>query len=937
MDNNDNNNNSLSLINTENENYSKNKNKKNKYLKIILIFSILLIIILISLIIFLIVKKDNKNNKKNTFEHLIRLKNWSGCSNNSISLTGEQISSGKYNKNVDKVFINAPSEWTVVTAMGLLNGESLDIFFENNLNFTNKTQFDNDWYFKSYFDLENINENSLILLHIHGINYKGELYIDGKKYEEKILIGTFIKYTIDITNYLDYSKKTHIILFSIKRPHNQWGGRQYENETDLSISFVDWNPEAPDSNMGIWQPVDVEILENKTITVSSSLISTLYDDKNDIADVSIRLIFYNWGNETYNLTGNFSIGDNITCDFSLLDENIEPKKEKILDITSDDCSFLKIKNPKLWWPYQMGTPYLYNLSIYIDSPFPYYYTKLIGLREISSELSSDNNKRVYLINHKKLLLKGAGWTPDLFLRMSSEKYLKHINYVKDMGLNVIRLEGKFEHDEFYSLCDQYGILIIDGFNCGDAWQRWKNWSDEVLSLAKESLKSLLRKLGIHPSLLIFIQGSDYPPQDRVEKEFNKIFESEKWPNQILTSATSQESNITSYTGVKMTGPYSWVPPHYFYFDENETYGGFWGFLTEGGPGENPLRYGSYNLTFKEDNIKWPLNESIWYYHCGNVVSKFSTLNFFLTPIEERFGKIKNFDDFQKKSMISVYDSHRAMFEAYIVNRYISTGLIHWMLNNAWPGNIWHLYDYYFIPTPSYFAVKKANEKIHALYTYNDSSIYLVNNYFQDCCCDLNLSYYLFDENGKEFNNNNFTLKKCLKGDSNELITTLNETIYKTNVIFLHIIIEYYENKNDKIYSSNTYLLNKEMDIMDYSESTFYNVGIVKYANFTIIENLEKTEININNIKTINLNDSYAQTTFDIQNVGNTLAFVIEIFLINKNSNKLYSPIFYNDNYFSLKPSEKNNIVVIYKIEENNKNNPSIKINGWNTILNNNNI
>ena len=151
------------------------------------------------------------------------------------------------------------------------------------------------------------------------------------------------------------------------------------------------------------------------------------------------------------------------------------------------------------------------------------------------------------------------------------------------------------------------------------------------------------------------------------------------------------------------------------------------------------------------------------------------------------------------------------------------------------------------------------------------------------------------------------------------------------------MFEYYENKNDKIYSSNTYLLNKEMDIMDYSESTFYNVGIVKYANFTIIENLEKTEININNIKTINLNDSYAQTTFDIQNVGNTLAFVIEIFLINKNSNKLYSPIFYNDNYFSLKPSEKNNIVVIYKIEENNKNNPSIKINGWNTILNNNNI
>jgi len=933
MDNIGNDNKLLSLINHEKKQNSINKNKKNKNLKIYLIFVILLIIILIVLIIFIILEKNNKKKKNKNNYFLIRLNNWSGCSNKSISLSGEEISSGKYNNIVDKVFIKAPPEWTVVTAMGLLNGESLDIFFENNLNFTNKTQFDDNWYFKSYFDLENITKNYLILLHIHGINYQGELYIDGKKYK-KIIIGTFIKYSIDITNYLDYKKKTHIILFSIKKPHNQWGGKKYENETDLSISFVDWNPEAPDSNMGIWQPVDVEIFERKAITVLSSLITTLYDDKNDMADVSIRIILYNWGRDKYKLKGNFSIGDEITCDFSTLKKKIEPQKEEIIDITSDNCSILKIKNPKLWWPYQMGTPYLYNLSIYIDSPFPYYYTKLIGLREVSSELSSDNKKRVYLINKKKLLLKGAGWTPDLFLRMSSEKYLKHINYVKDMGLNVIRLEGKFEHDEFYSLCDQYGILIIDGFNCGDAWERWRNWSDYVLSLAKESLKSLLRKLSIHPSLLIFIQGSDFPPLDLVEIEFNEIFKTEKWPNQILTSATAKISNVSGYTGVKMTGPYSWVPPHYFYFDINETYGGFWGFLTEGGPGENPLRYGSYNLTFKEENLKWPLNESIWYYHCGNVVSKFSTLNFFLTPIEERFGNIKNFEDFQKKSMVTIYDSHRAMFEAYIINRYISTGLIHWMLNNAWPGNIWHLYDYYFYPTPSYFAVKKANEKIHALYTYNDSSIYLVNNYFQEFCCNLNLSYYIFDEDGKEFHNNNFTIKNCIKGDSNLFITKFDDENI-TNVFFLHIIIEYNENKNDKIYSSNTYLLNKEMDIMNYTGSSFYNVEILKYANFKIIENLEKTEIKINNIKTINLNDTYAQTTFDIQNVGNTLAFVIEIILINKNNNKLYSPIFYNDNYFSLIPSEKNNIIVIYKIEENNNNEPYIKINGWNTIFNNN--
>ena len=38
-----------------------------------------------------------------------------------------------------------------------------------------------------------------------------------------------------------------------------------------------------------------------------------------------------------------------------------------------------------------------------------------------------------------------------------------------------------------------------------------------------------------------------------------------------------------------------------------------------------------------------------------------------------------------------------MFEAFARNKYTSTGVIQWMLNNAWPSMIWHLYDYYLRP------------------------------------------------------------------------------------------------------------------------------------------------------------------------------------------------------------------------------------------------
>src|SRR2546427_10320426 len=69
-----------------------------------------------------------------------------------------------------------------------------------------------------------------------------------------------------------------------------------------------------------------------------------------------------------------------------------------------------------------------------------------------------------------------------------------------------------------------------------------------------------------------------------------------------------------------------------------------------------------------------------------------------------------------------YDGQRAMFEAYARNKYTSTGVIQWMLNNAWPSLIWHLYDYYLKPAGGYFGTKKACEPVHPQYSYDDKSV-----------------------------------------------------------------------------------------------------------------------------------------------------------------------------------------------------------------------
>jgi len=62
-----------------------------------------------------------------------------------------------------------------------------------------------------------------------------------------------------------------------------------------------------------------------------------------------------------------------------------------------------------------------------------------------------------------------------------------------------------------------------------------------------------------------------------------------------------------------------------------------------------------------------------------------------------------------------------MFEGYSSRKYNATGLVQWMLNSAWPSNMWHLFDFYLQTGGSYFGVKRAvAAPLHVLYAYDES-------------------------------------------------------------------------------------------------------------------------------------------------------------------------------------------------------------------------
>src|SRR5699024_1847012 len=82
------------------------------------------------------------------------------------------------------------------------------------------------------------------------------------------------------------------------------------------------------------------------------------------------------------------------------------------------------------------------------------------------------------------------------------------------------------------------------------------------------------------------------------------------------------------------------------------------------------------------------------------------------------------------AQLANYEAAPAQFEAYNARMSAddpSTGVIYWMLNNAWPSLHCHLINHYLDPAGAYFGAKKANEPVHIQYSYDDGSIMGINH------------------------------------------------------------------------------------------------------------------------------------------------------------------------------------------------------------------
>jgi exo-1,4-beta-D-glucosaminidase len=774
-------------------------------------------------------------------------------------------------------------------------------------NFSNRPMFSDSpfaasWWYRTSFQLPAAFQGREIWLNFEGINFCANIWLNGRKIARADQVaGAWRLYEFNVTD-VALPGKANTLAVEVFPP----------NQNDLAITWVDWNPAPPDKDMGIWR--DVCITTSGPVALRYPQVVTHFDLPSlKVAHLTVNAELRNASAQPVQGTLRGRIGD---VRFSQ-EVRLASSETRAVSFAPDRFPQLNVSDPRLWWPAQLGPQNLYTLSVEFEVAGKVSDQRVIqfGVREVTSEMN-EKSYRVFSINGKRILIRGGGWAPDMLLRASPKRQEAEIRYAKEMNLNTIRLEGKLEDEHFFDVCDREGMLVLAGWCCCDHWERWKNWKDEDYPIAAESLKDQVRRLRHHACVFDWLYGSDNPPPPRVEEIYVEVLKNYQWPNPYQSSATSKPTSVTGKTGLKMTGPYEYVAPSYWLADTQN--GGAHGFNTETSPGPAVPPVESLRKFLPADRL-WPINDD-WNYHAGG--GAFKTIEVFTKALNARYGNATSLEDYEWKAQAMAYEGERAMFEAYGRNKYISTGVIQWMLNNAWPSMIWHLYDYYLHPAGGYFGTKKACEPLHIQYSYDDRSIVVVNSFYEEFK-KMKVTAQVYNLDLSEKFSKTETLD--VSPDSSTRVFAIPELQGLSTTYFVRLTLE---NAAGKLASSNFYWLSAQPDVSDWKNSTWYFTPISTYADLTGLESLPKVSLKVSS-RIEHTDDAIDTFYVTVENPTQNLAFFVHPKITKEKGGDEVVPVFWEDNYFPLMPSEKRTVKAVYKMEDLEGATPAVEVDGWN--------
>lgn len=840
-------------------------------------------------------------------------KGWMIQSSQKTALKGDELSltsdkkTGWYSAEVPSTVFGCLAKYGVYK----------DVFFGKNLEKVNPTDFQCSWWYRKSFSAPD-NESTAYYLDFDGIIYRANIWLNGREIASAdTLKGTFRQFSINVSDIIRKNGE-NILAVEVFPPR----------AGDLTVGFVDWNPEAPDRGLGIWR--EVRLRSSGDVSLRYPFVISKLDTASlNTASLTVSCEAINNGSRKISGYMNMNIDGGIALKQKV---QLKPGEKKLITFNPSDYPELNIENPRIWWTHDLGKPELYDLKIgfALANKVSDNVAAKFGIRDISTYTFNKYGRehKGFKLNGRKIQVKGGGWVDQLFLMPDSIKLERQIEYVKHMNLNAIRPEGFWGNNhDLYDICDREGVLVMTGWSCQWEWPEYcgkKECDDlygcvqtpEEVELVARSWKDMIKWLRNHPSIFMWMTGSDMLPLPELERKYIEILASDDPTRPMITSAAMKKSTISGWSGMKMEGPYEYVPPVYWYTDT--LHGGAYGFNTETGPGAQVPPVESIREMIPPESL-WPINDT-WEYHCGR--NEFQTLDRYNKAMNERFGAPASLDEYCTKAQLLNYESIRPMFEAFQVNRYDATGIIQWMLNSSWPKLIWQLYGFDLLPNGAFYGTKKALEPLQAIYDYGKNEI-VVNNSSLQSYENLSLKVRVFNLGMKELLSRDIPFGLGI--NDRKVVLSLPDKISGLDkAYFIDLRIT---SGNPEPLAINQYLLSATKDEIDWNRTTWFYSPTKKQQNLLQINDLPDVKL-VSDFIFTPANDKM-NLTIELENPSDHLALSVELMVLDADSGHFIAPVYLEDNYFSLLPGEKRKIEGYCYIDDLVNKSLKLKVSGLN--------
>jgi len=398
---------------------------------------------------------------------------------------------------------------------------------------------------------------------------------------------------------------------------------------------------------------------------------------------------------------------------------------------------LTIDDPKWWWTFDLGEPYLYaaELRIFQGGVMRESLRDRIGLRNIELIQEEDDQGRSFYfqLNGVPIFAKGANYIPqDVFIpRVTDEQYQSLIRSAREANMNMLRVWGGgfYEKDVFYDLCDEMGILVWQDFMFACSMYPGNEGFLEKVRLEAEENVVRLRN---HPSIALWCGNNEIDVawaqnkpmggwgwKQRYNKEqratiwqaYDTVFhhilpqavryhspDIAYWPSSPYAGEGEHASHTTTSGDIHYWGVWHGQHP----FEDFRKYVGR--FMSEYGFQSFPEFETVKQFTKPED---WDIESEVMAAHqrsgIGNLRIRQYMADYFPVP--------DDFEDLLYVGQVLQAEGMKMGFEAHRRAMPYCMGSLYWQINDCWPVASWSGMDYYQNWKALHYYAKKAFEPL----------------------------------------------------------------------------------------------------------------------------------------------------------------------------------------------------------------------------------